>query len=97
MHALDVETGEVAWYTPAPDVCAELRGCMRAFSSAPTSIDGAVFTGGLDGRIRAYASTDGALLWEFDAARDFDTVNGVLAKGGAFDGPGPVVDDGMLF
>ncbi|HEY6212815.1 MAG TPA: hypothetical protein VIW45_11040, partial [Vicinamibacterales bacterium] len=37
------------------------------------------------------------ILWEFNTARAFDTVNGVTAKGGSLNGPGPVVVDGMLF
>ena len=58
---------------------------------------GAVFTGGLDGRLRAYAAEDGRLLWDFDTGRDFPTVNGVAARGGAIDGPGPTIAGGMVF
>ena len=31
------------------------------------------------------------------AAREFPTVNGITAKGGSMDGPGPVVAGGMVF
>jgi len=37
------------------------------------------------------------VLWDFDTAKDFETVNKVAAKGGSLDGPGPVVVGGMLF
>jgi polyvinyl alcohol dehydrogenase (cytochrome) len=37
------------------------------------------------------------LLWEVDTARDYVTVNGVPARGGAMDGPGPIIVDGMLY
>ena len=37
------------------------------------------------------------LLWEVDTARDYVTVNGVPARGGAMDGPGPTIVDGMLY
>jgi polyvinyl alcohol dehydrogenase (cytochrome) len=37
------------------------------------------------------------LLWEFDTARDYATVNAVSGHGGAIDGPGPVIVDGMLY
>jgi polyvinyl alcohol dehydrogenase (cytochrome) len=47
--------------------------------------------------LRAYATDDARLLWEIDTARDYATVNGVLAHGGAMDGPGPIVVDGMLY
>jgi polyvinyl alcohol dehydrogenase (cytochrome) len=46
---------------------------------------------------RAYATSDPRLLWEVDTARDYSTVNGVPARGGAMDGPGPTIVDGMLY
>ena len=39
--------------------------------------------------MRAYSTKDGAILWVFNANRDFDTVNGVKANGGSMDGPVP--------
>jgi len=51
----------------------------------------------LDGHIRAFATEDGHLLWDFVSARDFPTVNGVQAHGGSLDGAGPVIVDGMLY
>jgi polyvinyl alcohol dehydrogenase (cytochrome) len=51
----------------------------------------------MDGHMRAFASEDGQVIWDFDTARPFPTVNGVTAQGGAIDGPGPVVVNGMLF
>jgi polyvinyl alcohol dehydrogenase (cytochrome) len=62
-----------------------------------TAIPGIVFSGGLDGVLRAYASGDGKIVWETDTMHDFVTVNGVPAHGGSLNGPGPVVVDGMLF
>jgi len=50
----------------------------------------------MDGHIRAYSSEDGKVLWDFDTAREFKTVNGVKAKGGTIDGPGAVVINGMV-
>jgi polyvinyl alcohol dehydrogenase (cytochrome) len=46
---------------------------------------------------RAYATSDAKLLWEVDTARDYPTVNGVSTRGGAMDGPGPTIVDGMLY
>jgi polyvinyl alcohol dehydrogenase (cytochrome) len=37
------------------------------------------------------------LLWAVDTARDYTTANGVQARGGAIDGAGPVIVDGMLY
>ena len=51
----------------------------------------------MDGGLRAYASDDGTLVWSFDTNREFQTANGVKAKGGAMDGPGAAVGSGMVF
>ena len=98
LYALDVMTGEVVWSTPAPDdTCEGRRGCFRANSAAPTVIPGVVFAGGLDGHMRAYSTEDGRILWDVDTVRDFETVNGVPGRGGAIDGPGPVVANGLVY
>jgi polyvinyl alcohol dehydrogenase (cytochrome) len=47
--------------------------------------------------LRAYDAKTGAVLWTFDANREFDTVNSVKANGASFDGAGPVVVGNMLF
>ncbi|MFN0178337.1 MAG: PQQ-binding-like beta-propeller repeat protein [Gemmatimonadales bacterium] len=96
LHALDLATGAPIWHQPAPP-CSGRMGCFAAYSAAPVVIPGAVLVGGLDGWLRAYASDDGRLLWAFDTAQTFPTVNGVTARGGAIDGPGPTVAGGMVF
>ena len=58
---------------------------------------GVVLSGSMDGGLRAYASQDGSIVWQFDTNRDFETVNGVKANGGAMDGPGAIVSNGMLY
>jgi polyvinyl alcohol dehydrogenase (cytochrome) len=60
-------------------------------------IPGVIFSGSLDGHLRAFSTEDGKVLWDFDTVRDFDTVNRVKASGGGVDGPGPVVSGGLLF
>ncbi len=98
LYALDLMTGAGVWVVPAPTgTCKGRRGCFAANSAAPTAIPGVVFAGGLDGYIRAHSTEDGRLLWEYDTARDHETVNGVPGRGGSIDGPGPVVADGRLF
>ena len=47
--------------------------------------------------MRAYSSEDGKVLWDFDTAREFETINQVKAHGGSIDGPGAVVVKGMVF
>jgi len=62
-----------------------------------TVIPQVVFSGSLDGHLRAYDTRDGALIWDFDALRDFPTVNGVMAHGGSMNQSGPAIVDGMLY
>ncbi|MBW2422330.1 MAG: PQQ-binding-like beta-propeller repeat protein [Deltaproteobacteria bacterium] len=98
LFALDLMTGEIEWESPTPaDVCGEMRGCVRGHSAAPAVIPGVVFAGSLDGRLRAHSTQSGRVLWDFDTARSFDAVNGVAGRGGAIDGPSPVVGDRWLF
>jgi len=99
MHAVNLVTGQRAWLTPAPPpVCSgPAPNCSGAQSAAITVIPGVVFSGSVDGALRAYSTTDGKIVWTFDANRDFTTVNGVPAKGASFGGGGPVVAGGMLF
>jgi polyvinyl alcohol dehydrogenase (cytochrome) len=96
MTALKVSDGSKVWFAPPPD-CGTRPGCSPAQSAALTSIPGAVFSGTLGGLLRAYSTEDGKVLWEFDTVQDFQTVNRVKAKGGAIDGPGPMVIKGMVF
>jgi len=99
MHAVNLDTGQRAWYTPPqPKLCdAAGRACSAAQGAAVTVIPGAVLATSHDGGLRAYATKDGSIIWQFDTNRDFDTVNGVTAKGGSMDGPGPVVVGGMVY
>ena len=62
-----------------------------------TAIPGAVFSGSVDGHVRAYSTKDGTILWDFDSVGPYKTVNGVEAKGGSLDGAGPAITGGMLF
>ena len=98
LHAVKLATGERSWFTapPAPK-CAPGRGCNAAILAAITVIPGAVLTGSNDGGVRAFSTRDGALLWEYDTNREFQTVNGVPARGASISGPGPVVAGGMVF
>ena len=99
LHAVKLTTGERAWYAPppAPKCGVPGRGCNAAILAAITVIPGVVFTGSNDGGVRGYSTKDGALLWEYDTNRDFETVNGVAARGASISGPGPVVAGGMLY
>jgi len=96
LYAIDPTTGQTVWTKPHPG-CGDKPGCSPAQSAAVTAIPGVVFSGGLDGHLRAYASDDGDIIWDVDTAQKYETVNGVPANGGSLDGPGPVVVGGTVF
>lgn len=95
--ALRVETGEQVWVVKGAITCIGKPECHPGKSAAISMIPAAVFAGSLDGYLRAYATTNGRLLWEYQTARDYTIVNGVVAKGGSLNGPGPAIAGGMLF
>jgi polyvinyl alcohol dehydrogenase (cytochrome) len=96
LFALALDTGEVVWHTPHPG-CGDAPGCSPAQSAAVTTIPGVVFSGGLDGHLRAYDAASGQIIWDIDTKGTYETVNGTTALGGSLDGPGPVVVGGMLY
>jgi polyvinyl alcohol dehydrogenase (cytochrome) len=96
MFALSLAQGQRVWSMPPPE-CGNRKRCSPAQSAAVTAIPGAVFSGSVDGHLRAYATKDGAVLWDFDTVRSYKTVNLVDARGGSLDGGGPAVGGGMLF
>jgi polyvinyl alcohol dehydrogenase (cytochrome) len=96
--ALNLMTGARAWAARPPKPgCLGQFGCSAAQMAPPTAVPGAVFSGSLDGHLRAYDARDGAVIWDFDAARDLNTVNGVKAHGGAFNNGGPAIVNGMVY
>jgi polyvinyl alcohol dehydrogenase (cytochrome) len=98
LHAVALATGERVWAAPPAAVkCAAGRGCNAAQSAAVTAIPGAVFSGSNDGALRAYSTADGSVVWEFDTNREFQSVNGVAARGASMIGPGPAIAGGMIY
>jgi len=97
LTALYINDGTKAWFVPGQPCDSPRPGCSPAQPGALSSLPGVVFSGSLNGHIRAFASEDGEILWDFDTARSYTTVNGIEAKGGSMDGAGPVVVDGMVF
>lgn len=93
LKALDIKTGKVDWN-------AAINADRRGQAGPASAIPGVVFTGGWDGILRAVGTsgdTGGKVIWSFNAVRDFETVNGVPAKGGSFGCAGPVVVGGTVF
>jgi len=96
MNAVDLRSGRLVWSAPGAG-CAHKALCKPSQASAVTLIAGAAFSGTMDGRLRAYSTQDGKVLWEYDTVRDFTTVNGVKAHGGSMSNSSPAIVGGMLF
>jgi polyvinyl alcohol dehydrogenase (cytochrome) len=95
MFALRLEDGERVWYTP-PAGCGSRPRCSPAQSAAVSAIPGVAFSGSVDGHMRAYSTATGAVVWDFDTIREYETVNGVPGRGGSIDGPGPAIGNGLV-
>jgi polyvinyl alcohol dehydrogenase (cytochrome) len=98
MFAVDITTGETRWFTPSPDICKGREFCQPGLSAASSSIPGAVVGGAMDGHLRAYDFNSGKVLWDFDTAIPYRTLNGKMATGGSIGGAtGPVFHQDMMF
>ena len=92
LHALKVSSGESVWSTPVENICGDATwNCSPGLSAAATLSNGLVFSGGLDGVLRAFDTETGKILWRVETNRPFEAVNGVDAEGGSFDSDGPVI------
>ena len=96
LFALDATTGAIAWSAKPPS-CNGKSFCSPAQSAPVTAIPGAVFSGSVDGHLRAYATENGDVIWDEDTARRFDAVNGGQTQGGSLDVTGPVVAGSMVY
>ena len=98
LTAIELATGNKAWRAPPNAVCAwGALDCFGAQSQAVSAIPGVVFSGALDGHLRAYDSSDGKIVWDFDTGRSFAAVNESETKGGSLNLGGPTIAGGMLF
>jgi polyvinyl alcohol dehydrogenase (cytochrome) len=88
LNAVDLMTGQVRWRTPAPqDSCTgKADTCVNGLASPATVVGEVVFSGGLDGVLRAYDRREGAVVWSYDAVQPYKGVNGVEGNGGGMGG-----------
>src|SRR5579871_4298808 len=92
MVALQMATGEQLWYTSFAK-----PGTRVNNSAATSAIPGVAFVGGSDGVLHALNTANGKVIWQYETAHSFETVNKVAAKGGAISSIGPTIAGGMLF
>jgi polyvinyl alcohol dehydrogenase (cytochrome) len=101
---VNVDDGKVLWSFEAQPDCTgdratRVKGCAAGIglSGAPTVIDGAVVAGSLDGFLRVFDAATGEVLFKYDTAKSFETVNGVPGSGGAIDNASIVAANGYVF
>jgi len=97
--SVNLADGKPRWTAPpSADTCGTRPGCSTGQPAAVSAMPGVIFSGALDGHLRAYDSSSGKVIWDVDTAHAYEsTVNGVPAKGGGLNGPGATVAGGMLF
>ena len=98
--AIDMKTGAKRWQRAAPPVACSWTSasvCAHGEAQAVTVIPGAAFSGSMDGHLRAYSTIDGKILWDYDTAKDFVTVNRVKASGGSLDQGGATIVNGVVY
>jgi polyvinyl alcohol dehydrogenase (cytochrome) len=72
-------------------------GAAASNASPVSAIPGVVFVGGAEGALIALSASSGKVLWRYETARAYPTVNGVPAKGGSINSSGPVIVNDMVF
>ncbi len=103
LYAVNLKDGTIDWkFEAAPD-CTDARkkfvprcNALFGLSGAPTVIGDHIITGGLDGRVYMVEKKTGKLVWTFDTARDFDTLNGVKGNGGSVDNASIIAANGLV-
>jgi polyvinyl alcohol dehydrogenase (cytochrome) len=93
--ALQLTDGSERWYNALPPQ--ESMKAHPGLSAAVSAIPGAVFSPALDGMLRAFASPNGKLLWEYDTTQEFKTVNGIAGHGGSIGSAGATIVNGTVF
>ena len=97
LYALDPVSGRTLWQSIPDDVCNSRPFCDAGILASIAAIPGAVFAGHMDGRLRAYDSATGHVLWQFDTTQPQHTLGRGSAHGGTIGGGGPVIHDGMVY
>jgi len=96
--AVKLNDGQIAWRVgPVKGTCKGLERCNTGQLAAVSGLPGVVFSGSLDGHLRAYDTHDGKVVWDSDTRQTLPTINGVQTHGGSLNGPGPAIANGMVY
>jgi polyvinyl alcohol dehydrogenase (cytochrome) len=95
LAAVRLRDGLEKWFADIPPQ--ESMAAHPGISAAVSVIPGVVFTGGLDGMVRAFSSFDGRPIWQYNTSKEFETVNGVKARGGSIGSAGVTIVNGVVY
>jgi polyvinyl alcohol dehydrogenase (cytochrome) len=98
LYVLNVDDGNLLWDHAARRDCDTSMGAYFrrealypdcsfyfAYSAALSVANDVVFAPALDGRVRAFDTNNGSVLWQFNTAQEFETTAGTVAHGGSMD------------
>jgi polyvinyl alcohol dehydrogenase (cytochrome) len=98
LSAVDIKAGTRRWHIASPTpACSWATACSHAQAQPVTVIPGAAFSGSMDGHLRAYSTIDGKILWDYDTAKDYRTVNQINATGGSLQAGGAIIVNGVVY
>ncbi len=110
LTAVDLATGKTVWHAAAPPpICAwgdalsplgaanGAVACSPAQPGASAVIPGVVFSGSVDGHMRAFSTKDGTKLWDVDTGGSYQAVNGGTAVGGSISNGAEAIAGGVLY
>jgi polyvinyl alcohol dehydrogenase (cytochrome) len=100
LTALDLQSGRILWHAaPPPPICCWGReDCSAAQPGATTLIQGVIFSGSLDGHLRAVTTKEGKIIWDYDtAAGAYHAINGVPGHGGSISAYPLIIGNGALY
>jgi polyvinyl alcohol dehydrogenase (cytochrome) len=103
LFALNPANGQILWANKNPaDGCSTGGAtgnpdCRLALPAATSIVPGLVFEGSWDGKMRAYNSRTGLILWSYDTVHSYIGTNGVTGQGGTMSGAGATIVDGRVY
>jgi len=104
LYAINLNDGTIDWSFELNAECGAderkfVPACdsMFGLSGAVTLIGDHLVVGALDGQLYVVDRNTGKLVWKYNTARAFDTINGVEGNGAAIDNASIVAANGLVF
>lgn len=96
LYALDLETGILQWQVQDTHLYQGLS-YPSVFSAGVSLSNDLLFTGSLDGMLKAWSTVNGQQLWSFDTDIPLIDVHGNIGNGGTIDSVGPIIVGDQIY